>query len=159
MSATARASSRSSVLAPGQGPPLCSSACSCVDGAAFDREDQVQNPLNRGIAAVENVDLATARHDEDAVGMLDHLFEIGRDQDHPHALVTETANRLKDFLLGAKVDASRRFVQQEYLWFSVEPFSKHELLLVSSRQVERLGIEPFGIESKLPGERLAPHAH
>src|SRR5665811_1979075 len=90
--------------------------------------------------------------------MFDHLFEIGRDQDHPHALVTETADRLKDFLLGAKIDAPRRFVQQEYLWFSVQPFSKHELLLVSSRQVERLGIEPLRTESKLPGERLAPRA-
>ena len=44
------------------------------------------------------------------------------------------------------------------LGFRLQPFSKHELLLVSSRQVERLGIEPLGIESKLPGERLAPHA-
>src|ERR1700733_3213864 len=152
MSATARASSRSAAPAPGQGPPLCSSACSCVDGAAFDREDQIQNPLNRGVVAVENVDLATARHHQDTVGMLDHLFEIGRDQDHPHALVAEAADRLKDFLLGAKIDASRRFVQQENPWFSVEPFSKHEPLLVSSRQVERLGIEPFRIESKLPGK-------
>src|ERR1700679_193526 len=90
--------------------------------------------------------------------MLDHLFEIGRDQDHPHALVAEAADRLKDFLLGAKIDASRRFIQQQYLWLSVEPFSEHKLLLISSRQVERLGIEPFGIEPKLPGKRLAPHA-
>src|ERR1700716_2163069 len=90
--------------------------------------------------------------------MFDHLFEIGRDQDHPHALVAEAADRLKDFLLGAEVDSSRRFVKQEYLGFSVEPFSEHKLLLVSARQVERLGIEPFGIESKLPGQRLAPRA-
>jgi len=34
--------------------------------------------------------------------MFDHLFEIGRDQDHPMPFVTETADRLKDFLLGAR---------------------------------------------------------
>ncbi len=90
--------------------------------------------------------------------MLDHLFEIGRDQNHPHALIAEAPDRLKDFLLGAEVDAPGRFVEQQDLGFPVEPFSKHELLLISSRQIERLGIEPLGIESKLPGKHLAPLA-
>src|SRR5229473_4527295 len=158
MSATAFASSRTAVPAPRQGCPRRSSVGSRVDSAAFDREDQIQNALDRGILAIENVDLAAARHDEDAVGMLDHLFEIGRDQNHPHALIAEAPDRLKDFLLGAEVDAPGRFVEQQDLGFPVEPFSKHELLLISSRQIKRLGIEPFGIESKLPGESLAPLA-
>jgi hypothetical protein len=103
--------------------------------------------------AVEGGDLLAARHDQNAIGMLDDLFQIGRDQNDAHALIAEAANGLENLLLGAEVDASGRLVEQKHARPPMQPLADDELLLIAAGKMKRVGIEPIGIKADLASER------
>ena len=60
-----------------------------------------------------------------------------------------------EILLRPEVDSARWFVKQQNLWPPVEPFPEHELLLIASRQVEGVGVQPLRIKTRLPSKRPA----
>ena len=122
-------------------------------GRFFDGEDQIEDALDARLATVEEADLSAARHHEDAIGVLDDLLEVRRDQNDRHAFVAEAADGLENLLLGAEVDAAGRLVEEEDAWLPVQPLADDELLLVAAGKVEGVGVEPIGIEAELPGDR------
>ena len=74
---------------------------SCYGGSVFNREDEIEDALDTRLMAVERGDLLAARHYQNAIGVLNDFFQIGRDQNHAHTLIAEAANGLEDLLLGA----------------------------------------------------------
>lgn len=59
---------------------------------------------------------------------------------------------LENLLLGAEVDAAGRLVEQKDAWPAMQPLADDELLLIAAGKMERVGVEPVGIEPDLPGQ-------
>ena len=92
-------------------------------------------------------DAAVAQHD-DAVAEAQHLLELGRDEEHRHAVLGEVDDELLDLGLGADVDAARRLVEDEQPGRGGEPAREQHLLLVAAREVahERVGVAGTDVE-------------
>jgi hypothetical protein len=56
---------------------------------ARDSKDQVQNALDGCFRRLEYGNLPSTRHYQHAIGMLDDLLKVRRNEDHAHPLITE----------------------------------------------------------------------
>ena len=78
-------------------------------------------------------DAPAAEHQRAVADALD-LLEIGRDQEHRHALLQRQLQQVIDLRLGADVDADRRLLQDEQLDLRLHPAGDDDLLLIAAAE-------------------------
>ena len=78
----------------------------------FNGEDQIENALDACLVTIECGDRLAARHHQDAVGMLDDLLQIGRDQNDsiPSSLRLRMVWKISSW---RQVDAAGRLIEQK----------------------------------------------
>src|SRR5882757_4987797 len=142
-----------------EGHQLHSSAGSGSIRAALDRTYEIEDPFDRRLPTIEKVDLPAPCQDQHTVRVLTPLLEIRGHEDHAHSGIAELTDGLEDLLLGAKVDAPRRLVEQKNAGPAVEPFAQDQFLLIAARQMQRIGIETGRVEPELLRELAPPDPH
>ena len=85
--------------------------------------------------ALDLADDAPVAHDDDAVADADQLRHLGRNDDDRPALRGERDDEAIDLLLGADVDAARRFVDDDELRIELQHLGDQQLLLVAARHL------------------------
>src|SRR4029079_8027637 len=87
-----------------------------------------------GATTVNDRDDPPAEHDADAVRHLQHLVQLGRDQERGDPRVTLGNGLAMDELDAADAQAAGRLVEDEELQVALELAGHHDLLLVATRQ-------------------------
>ena len=81
--------------------------------------------------------MPTVAHDHDAVGEVDHLGHVARDEQHGQSLARQLPDELMQVALGADVDAHGGLVDDEDVHPGGEPLGQAHLLLVAAAQAAR----------------------
>ena len=74
-----------------------------------------------------------ATHRNDAVTQAKQLHVFRRDNQHCLAFFGQAVDQSVNLRLGADIDATCRFIEDDEITAGMEPFCEHHLLLVSSR--------------------------
>src|SRR5439155_9134876 len=77
-------------------------------------------------------------HHEDAIAHTQNFGHLRRNHDNRNAICSESVHELIDFFLGSHVDSTRRFVKYENVRLTAQPFAQHDLLLISSAEIDHL---------------------
>src|SRR3954452_21165511 len=73
-------------------------------------------------------------HDQDPIAHLEHLRQLGGDEDHSHSPRAQRADDFVDLALGPDVHAARGLVEDQHIDVGLEPFGEDDLLLVAARE-------------------------
>src|SRR5689334_2139836 len=73
-------------------------------------------------------------HDQDPIAHLEHLRQLGRDEDHSHPTRAQRADDFVDLPLGPDVHAARGLVEDQHVDVGLEPLGEDDLLLVAARE-------------------------
>ena len=90
-----------------------------------------------GRPSIHDRDDPPAVHDGDAVGQLEDLVELRRDQEGGRPGVTLGDHLAMDELDAADVQSASRLVEDEQLQVALELARDHDLLLIAARQRRR----------------------
>ena len=83
----------------------------------------------------QRADDGAIAQDDDPVGALDDLLELGRDQHDRQPRLGQLADQALDLGLGADVDAAGRIVEQQHPWLEAQDAGEQDLLLVAAGQL------------------------
>lgn len=87
-----------------------------------------------------------AAQDDDAVGALDQLLDVGGDQQDGEPFAGEFVDQALHLGLGADVDAPGGLVEQQHLGFQAEPAGEQHLLLVATGEFADLLLGAGGLD-------------
>ena len=107
--------------------------------ALTTRIASVANAASRSALSVmrapsRSADDAPGAHDEHPMREAEHLLDLARDEQDPHALGREAREQLVERLARADVDAARRLVRDEQPGSHEQGAREQQLLLVAARQ-------------------------
>src|SRR5471032_2505069 len=71
-------------------------------------------------------------HDDDTVAHAQHFRQLGRNEQDSHPLAAQGRHIVHDLLLGAHVDAARRFIQDQHLRLGGQPARQQHFLLIAA---------------------------
>ena len=102
--------------------------------------------------------LAPVAQHRHTVAHAQHLGDLGRNEDQRQAALAQRQHQLHDLLLGRHIDAARRFIQDEQVWFGRQPAGQDGLLLVAAGELADGGLGVGGLDAQrqdvLLGQRL-----
>src|SRR5271165_263451 len=112
----------------------CIRTASMIDGAA-------QNGFltDFTLAIVEFCGNASVAEDEDAIAQSNDLRHLRRDHNDAHPALGEFAKARMNEGLGADVDPSRRFIENQQFRIDVESLGDEDLLLIAPREIDDPG--------------------
>ncbi|MCY1174516.1 hypothetical protein D9M73_147220 [compost metagenome] len=87
-----------------------------------------------------------AVHDMNAVAEADQLRQVGREDQHPGALLHQFTDQPIDLHLGANIDANAGLVQQVQAGTPREPLGQRHLLLIAAAELTHLGMRARGLD-------------
>src|SRR5579862_2937628 len=91
---------------------------------------QLHDPLLRRVAGRQLARDPSFAHHDDAIAHPKDFGQFRRDHDDSLALLSERAQELVNFALGADVDAARRLVEKQHVAVALQPFRDDDLLLI-----------------------------
>jgi len=86
------------------------------------------------LAARKNRDGTAITEDADTVTTGQEFFQFGGNHQHAETLISEVAQKLQDFRLGADIDPACRLIDDQNARIGGEPSRQKHLLLVTTRQ-------------------------
>jgi len=98
------------------------------------------------LVAFQLADEFSLAHDQDARGEIQQFGKLGGDEHDGDALAGEVVDESVDRGLGADVDAASRFIDDQELGVSAEPFGQGDLLLITAAEASDGGFQRRGFD-------------
>ena len=126
-----------------------------VQGTPDDHRDE---PVLVGALALDHGDLAAVAQDRDAIGNVENLVKVMRDEDDPHALAGQIADEPKEEIGLRLVEGRRRLIEQEDMRLLAHCLGDRDLLPVGDAEVAQSLLDGQ-IEIELGEEFAGPLVH
>src|SRR4051812_1859585 len=95
---------------------------------------QPKNVLFRQLASLKLSCDRTVTHDICPITDGDNFRELGTDHQYRRTLGDKIIQKTEDFRFRADIDATRRLIENKKARFCIQPFSNHDLLLITTTQ-------------------------
>ena len=94
--------------------------------------DQAMTPVLTDLRAGQGPDHRAIAEDDDGIGTLHDLFQLGRDEHDGQARLGQLADQCLDLGLGADIDPPGRIVEDQDPRFQAQHACEQDLLLVAA---------------------------